>query len=117
MPRLAGGHFPEVFTDDVKWETVFIGGSGIKVLIHEVDKLAGGVTDICAAVSDTAWDEQKPRNTSAEEKAHLCVESWAFSAGIHEANQKSLGWGHKPDIILIVVNVKCLDSPWLDDGP
>jgi hypothetical protein len=60
MHRLAGGHFPEVFTDDVKWETVFIGGSGIKVLIYEVDQLAGCVSDICTAVSDTTWDEQKP---------------------------------------------------------
>jgi hypothetical protein len=115
MRYLTGGHFPEIFPNDVKWQAMLIGSGGIKMLIHKVDKLAGGVTDICAAVCNASRDEEEAGDAAAKEKAHLCVEGWAFGTGIHEANEQALRRRNKPDIILVVVNMKCLDRTWLYD--
>ena len=52
---------------------MFIRGSGIEVLVHEVNQLAGCVTDICTAVCDTAGDEEETGYATTKERAGNCT--------------------------------------------
>jgi hypothetical protein len=67
LRSLAGGHFPEISANDIKWQAMFIRGSGIEVLVHKVNQLAGGVSDICASVCDTAGDEEETGYATTKE--------------------------------------------------